>query len=145
MVTAPFRHVDYVWTSFFACLFEPTSNIFFWNGITKLILKAFQNNLGKSSLCWIYVLKHEDAKKMEKVIICNKVIKVFGIILSGFYHRKVGLLRHQDYMKPLGKYRTTMSYCRYGFKYRKNTDLWTNITYEPKPCLKDTVIDASFP
>ncbi len=27
-----------------------------------------------------------------------------------------------------------MSYCMYGFEYRKNTDLWTNINFQPLRC-----------
>jgi hypothetical protein len=32
-------------------------------------------------------------------------------------------------MDDLSHLRNTVSYCRYGFPYRKNTDLWTNIDY----------------
>lgn len=46
----------------------------------------------------------------------------------------VGLLRHQSYMKPLEKYRNTVSYCKYGYIYKKDTDLWTNIKFKPKIC-----------
>jgi len=47
-----------------------------------------------------------------------------------------GLLRHQPCMVPLAKYMTEVSYCKYGFKYRKSTDLWTNIRYTPRKCMK---------
>jgi hypothetical protein len=46
----------------------------------------------------------------------------------------VGLLREQPLMADLAPYRKTVSYCRYGFAYRKNTDVWTNIRFLPKRC-----------
>ena len=50
-----------------------------------------------------------------------------------------GLLRSQPCMVPLAKYLTEVTYCKYGFKYRKCTDLWTNVPYKPRSkCLKGT-------
>ena len=50
-----------------------------------------------------------------------------------------GLLRAQPCMAPYKMYLTEVSYCKYGFRYRKNTDLWTNIPYQPRSlCLKGT-------
>ena len=28
-----------------------------------------------------------------------------------------------------------MSYCKYGYPYRKNTDLWTDVPFTPRRCL----------
>ena len=48
-----------------------------------------------------------------------------------------GLLRVQPCMAPYAQFLTEVSYCKYGFTYRKNTDLWTNIPYQPRSlCLK---------
>jgi hypothetical protein len=44
----------------------------------------------------------------------------------------VGLLRHMKLMKDLN--RLTVSYCKYGYKYQKDTDIWTNIPFNPKIC-----------
>lgn len=41
-------------------------------------------------------------------------------------------LRSQWFMKPLE--RTTVSYCQYGFKYMKPTDLWNNFGFEGSCC-----------
>jgi len=41
-------------------------------------------------------------------------------------------LRNIWFMKPLE--RTTVSYCQYGFKYMKPTDLWNNFNYIGKCC-----------
>jgi hypothetical protein len=54
----------------------------------------------------------------------------------------VGLLREQPLMVDLAQYRKTVSYCRYGFAYRKNTDLWTNIRFLPKRCERGSYCDA---
>ena len=48
-----------------------------------------------------------------------------------FIENPVGGLRKMDYMQGIPRYTTT--YCRYGFKYRKATDIWTN---HPCPNLK---------
>jgi len=46
-----------------------------------------------------------------------------------------GLLRLQPMMKKRTD-RKTVSYCKYGFPYRKHTDLWTNSPFAPKKCEK---------
>jgi hypothetical protein len=45
----------------------------------------------------------------------------------------VGYLRHMDVMKKRTD-RKTISYCKYGYNYRKNTDVWTNSHFKPKKC-----------
>jgi hypothetical protein len=44
-------------------------------------------------------------------------------------------------MDDLSHLRKTVSYCRYGFPYRKNTDLWTNIDFQPLRCAHGTYCD----
>lgn len=50
----------------------------------------------------------------------------------------VGLLRHMKVMHYINKYRNTASYCKYGYNYRKNTDIWTNAKVFLKQCKKGT-------
>jgi hypothetical protein len=44
-------------------------------------------------------------------------------------------------MQKFETIRKTVSYCRYGFGYQKNTDLWTNVPFEPKRCVKGSYCD----
>ena len=47
-----------------------------------------------------------------------------------------GTLKDQPFMKNLPYYR--VSYCKYGFCYRKNTRIWTNLQgFNPKICKRD--------
>jgi len=47
-----------------------------------------------------------------------------------------GSLKDQDFMKTLPHY--VVSYCKYGFPYRKNTRIWTNLkNFEAKRCRND--------
>ena len=48
----------------------------------------------------------------------------------------VGMLRHQKIMEHLSKFRNTVSYCKYGYNYRKDTDIWTNINANFLICRK---------
>ena len=45
----------------------------------------------------------------------------------------VGYLRHMNLMRKRID-RKTISYCKYGYSYRKNTDIWTNSSFEPLKC-----------
>ena len=40
-------------------------------------------------------------------------------------------------MKPLEKYRHTITYCQYGDTRMKPTDIWTNLEWTPKPMCKN--------
>ena len=48
----------------------------------------------------------------------------------------VGLLRKQPCMEAYRDYETIVSYCKYGFKYRKDTNLWTNVKFCGRRCIK---------
>jgi len=53
----------------------------------------------------------------------------------------MGLMRHQPCMQEFLEVRKTISYCKYGFTYRKNTDLWTNIPFAPSRCIKGSLCE----
>lgn len=59
-----------------------------------------------------------------------------------FIENPVGLLRHQNIMKPLIKLRNTVSYCKYGYNYRKDTDIWTNINTKFLICRKNSYCET---
>ena len=43
------------------------------------------------------------------------------------------LLKTRDFMQPFQEYLRTITYCKYGYKYKKPTSIWTNIPWIPKP------------
>ena len=56
-----------------------------------------------------------------------------------------GILRKMPFMKPLEKYRKTVSYCQYGDKRMKPTDIWTNIDFEVRMCKNGAPCHESAP
>ena len=44
-----------------------------------------------------------------------------------FMENPVGLLKEMPFMQKYAKYRNTCSYCKYGTKYRKNSNIWSNV------------------
>ena len=52
----------------------------------------------------------------------------------------VGLLKEQPFMRRYAKYLNTTSYCKFGFPYRKATNIWSNI-----PDLDLPLCDAETP
>lgn len=75
-----------------------------------------------------------DLKLASKIV--RRTLKIIEYFKPKYFviENPVGLLRNMNYMKKYKKFLTTVSYCKYGYKYRKNTDLWTNIKYQPKEC-----------
>ena len=49
-----------------------------------------------------------------------------------------GELKNRSFMQPWEEFRKTCSYCCYGFPYRKNTNIWTNVSVELRRCTKET-------
>ena len=50
-----------------------------------------------------------------------------------------GLLQHRDFMQPMTEYKHTCCYCKYGFAYRKMTNIWTNkVNLNLKMCNKQS-------
>ena len=50
-----------------------------------------------------------------------------------FIENPRGKLRNLEIMKPLERYRNTVTYCQYGLKIMKPTDIWTNLPIGFKP------------
>lgn len=55
-----------------------------------------------------------------------------------FIENPQGMMRHVKVMQSLERYRRSVTYCQYGFNYRKLTDIWTNCSFwhPKKPCNK---------
>lgn len=68
--------------------------------------------------------------------IVNRTLKIIKYFKPKWYviENPVGLLRHSDVMKNR-KDLKTVSYCKYGFKYKKDTDLWTNVPFVAHRCV----------
>ena len=80
----------------------------------------------------------------RKIDEANKIVKKTLEIIDYFKPQyffienpQTGLLKKQDFMQGMDFY--DVDYCKYGFKYRKRTRIWTNCkTWTPKPlCLRD--------
>ena len=55
-----------------------------------------------------------------------EIIKYFNPTYFVIENPQTGLLKNQEFMNELDYF--DIDYCKYGFKYRKRTRLWTNIT-----------------
>jgi hypothetical protein len=79
-------------------------------------------------------------RKIEEAsAVVSKAIEIIEYLQPKFFciENPLGWLRYQEIMAPLAKYLTSVCYCKYGFKYKKSTDLWTNVPYGPRRrCLK---------
>jgi hypothetical protein len=77
----------------------------------------------------------------EATAIVMKAMEIIEYLKPTFWlvENPLGWLRYQPCMKQYAAYLTTVCYCKYGFGYKKNTDLWTNVPYTPRPrCVKGT-------
>ena len=55
----------------------------------------------------------------------------------------VGLLRTREFMESMLEWRQTLCYCKYGMPYRKQTDIWSNMNWRPRPmCTVNDPCDA---
>ena len=72
----------------------------------------------------------------------NKALEIIRYFKPNFYaiENPVGHLRHMKVMKKR-KDKKTISYCKYGYGYRKNTDIWTNSSFKPLKCEGEFMCD----
>jgi len=72
-------------------------------------------------------------RALRGIEIVKKTIEIIKELNPEFYiiENPRGMLRKQDFMKDL--HRDTVTYCQYGLKYQKATDLWNNINHTFKP------------
>lgn len=83
--------------------------------------------------------KYTDQDKQKSLLFVERTIEIIK-----YYNPKYWIIEN-----PLGKMRThypnifnipfrTLSYCMYGFKYRKDTDIWTNLPLSFLRCTHET-------
>ena len=77
-------------------------------------------------------------KIAEATLVVQRTLEIINYFQPSYFciENPVGLLRWQPCMEAYQKFRKTVSYCRYGYEYRKNTDLWTNVVFDAKRCVK---------
>ena len=80
-------------------------------------------------------------KIAEATRIVEKTLEIIKYLQPAYFciENPVGLLRLQPCMAVYERYLNTVSYCRYGFQYRKNTNLWTNVEFDPQKCVKGSL------
>ena len=76
--------------------------------------------------------------------VVSKAIEIINYLQPTHWaiENPVGLLKTMKIMEPLSEYMHTVSYCKYGFSYRKNTNIWTNKHFNPLICKKGSWCDA---
>ena len=69
------------------------------------------------------------------VLKCIEIIEYVNPKVWFIENPQTGLLKNQEFMKDLPF--TDVSYCKYGYTYRKQTRLWNNIDFKGLTCNKD--------
>jgi hypothetical protein len=72
--------------------------------------------------------------------IVKRTLKIIRYLKPKFFfiENPLGMLRHRPFMQRYNMLRKECSYCMYGRKYRKHTDIWTNAPIVLKSCSKLT-------
>lgn len=113
MLPQKFRQPDIIWASPPCTTFSVASIRHYWEN-------------GKP--------KNEEALHGIKII--KKTIEIIKEIKPRFFiiENPRGMLRKQDFMQRLK--RNTVTYCQYGAKTQKPTDLWNNLFWKPRAMCK---------
>lgn len=101
--------------------------MFCGNDCTTMSVAAIGYHRKKNPITGNLEPKTEKARKADMV---NKhTLELIRELNPKFFfiENPVGGLRKMDYMMGIPRYTTT--WCQYGFKYRKATDIWTNHPY----------------
>jgi len=80
--------------------------------------------------------KPKNEKTLHGIAMVKKTIEIIKKLNPKFFiiENPRGMLRKQDFMQEFK--RDTVTYCQYGHKAQKPTDLWNNLVWIPKPMCK---------
>ena len=80
--------------------------------------------------------KPKNDKALKGIEVVKRTLKIIEQIKPRFFiiENPRGMLRKQDFMQGLK--RDTVTYCQYGAKVQKPTDLWNNLNHTFKPMCK---------
>lgn len=80
--------------------------------------------------------KPKNEKALRGIEIAKKAIKIIEELKPTYFiiENPRAMLRKQDFIKHL--HRDTVTYCQYGHKIMKPTDLWNNLNHQFKPMCK---------
>ena len=112
IINIPFKP-DIIWASPPCTVFSVASIRYYWEkGIPK------------------------NTKTLNGIALVKKTIEIIKELKPKFYviENPRGMLRKQDFMQNL--HRDTVTYCQYGAKTQKPTDLWNNLNHKFKPMCK---------
>lgn len=112
-IPGKFRHPDIIWASPPCTTFSVASLRHYWkNG------------------------KPKNEKALHGIAIVKKTIEIIKQLNPKFYiiENPRGMLRKQDFMQEFN--RNTVTYCQYGARIQKPTDLWNNLKHNFKPMCK---------
>ena len=113
MLPEEFRNIDIIWASPPCTVFSVASIRHYWKD-------------GKP----------KNEKTLHGIALVKKTIEIIKDLKPKYFiiENPRGMLRKQEVVKGLK--RNTVTYCQYGLSIQKPTDLWNNLSWEPKAMCK---------
>ena len=117
-------------------------NILYWDYKTEITDKI--DIIYASPPCNLYFTilknlngntKYTEQEKQLSIQLVDKTIEIIEYFRPKFFviENPVGKMK-QHYPKILDKAFIRLDYCMYGKKYKKPTNIWTNLSFTPKTC-----------
>ena len=96
-------------------------------------------SIASCSTHWTPDKKPKTEKCLKGIQMIKKTLEIIDYLKPKFFYieNPRGLLRKMDFMQKVS-IRNTVTYCQYGDKRMKPTDIWTNnINWKPRPMCKN--------